>query len=145
MQRTRRRCPRTPSPGTYLVSLVVNDGFDDSEPDNVTITAISIQDAVTDKLEEVLEVIRVLPPGSFKNPRLRRRALPNKVNSVLDKIDQGLFQEAIDKIVHDILAKTDGCDTTGQPDRNDWIVECSAQLQLYPLLIEAIELLEEFL
>jgi hypothetical protein len=32
-----------------------------------------------------------------------------------------------------------GCAETGEPDKNDWIITCEGQSQLYPLIIEAIE------
>jgi len=40
---------------------------------------------------------------------------------------------------NDILKKTDGCVTTGQPDKNDWITTCEAQQQIYPFVIETID------
>ena len=56
-------------------------------------------------------------------------------------IDEGLYQDALDKLKPDILQKTNGCAEKGQPDKNDWITNCTAQGQVYPLLIEAINLL----
>jgi len=35
--------------------------------------------------------------------------------------------------------KTDGCAETGQPDKNDWIITCEEQNEIYPLVIETIE------
>jgi len=35
--------------------------------------------------------------------------------------------------------KTNGCAETGRPDKNDWIITCEEQGELYPLIIETIE------
>lgn len=69
----------------------------------------------------------------------------HKINAVLIDIDQGLYPEALDKLQNDILKKTDGCTTAGVPDKNDWIVNCTAQGRIYPLIIEAIRLLWELI
>jgi hypothetical protein len=69
----------------------------------------------------------------------------NKINAVLSEIDQGLYQDALSKLQNDILAKTNGCTETGAPDRNDWITDCGAQAQVYPLVVEAIELLRRLI
>lgn len=95
-------------------------------------------------LNQTLDTINELDPEVFKNPN-RQTPLTNKINAVLEKIEQGLYQEALDKLEHDILAKTDGCANTGTPDRNDWIVDCEAQNQVYPVITEAIELLRDLI
>jgi hypothetical protein len=56
-------------------------------------------------------------------------------------VDEGLYGDAIDKLENDILQKTDACATTGAPDKNDWIINCAAQQQVYPLIIRVIQLL----
>ncbi len=131
-------------PGEYVVSLVVNDGFVNSAPDNVTIMAITSQDAAAMTLVETVDTVNALAPESLKNRNLKN-ALTNKINAVLNKIVRGFYDEALDKLQNDILQKTNGCADTGQPDRNDWITTCEEQGQVYPLIIEAIELLENLI
>lgn len=126
---------------TYVISLVVNDGYEDSDPSNVSIIATSAQDEATQTLQDAVDVINGLDPGVFKNKNMAN-TLTNKINVVLEKIDQGLYQEAIDKLENDILKKTDGCAETGSPDKNDWIKDCGAQGQVYPFIMDAIGLLE---
>jgi hypothetical protein len=126
--------------GTYVVSLVVNDGFEVSDPSNITVVAITIQDALTQVLQNAALIINNLPDGSFKNKKMKN-SLTNKINVVLDKIVQGLYQEALDKLKNDILQKTDGCFETGNPDQNDWILTCPEQGAIYPFLEEAISFL----
>lgn len=57
-------------------------------------------------------------------------ALNNKLNAVINEIVEGNYVEARDKLIHDILPKTDGCAIGGVPDRNDWVRDCEAQALL---------------
>ena len=107
---------------------------------NVTILATTTQDEVVEDLNQTIDAINGLDPGDFRN-RNNQNALTNKINAVLEKVDHGLYQEALDKLEHDVLAKTNGCAETGSPDKNDWIRDCDSQSQVYPLIMEAIELL----
>ena len=128
-------------PGNYILSLIVNDGFEDSDPDNVTVLAMSYQDAITDTLQEGIVTINALDDIDLKNKNLKN-ALTNKINSALEMIGQGLYEDALDKLENDILGKTNGCAETGSPDKNDWIKDCDAQGQAYPIIVDAINLLE---
>lgn len=112
--------------GSYVVSLVVNDGFINSDPSNASITAISRQTAATEALNEAIGVINQLGAGAFKNKNLAN-ALTNKINAVLSMIDNGQYAEAVDKLSSNILTKTDGCAIEGAPDKNDWLTTCEAQ------------------
>ena len=124
--------------GTYVISLVVHDGFIVSDPSNIDIEFITQQTCAIDALIDASDMINTLPLGSFKNKNLKH-TLTNKINAVLKMIDNGQHTEAFDKLENDILGKTDGCG--GSPDKNDFITTCEAQGQVYPLLIEAIECL----
>lgn len=130
----------TDLPGEYIVSLIVHDGFVNSDPSNVTAMAISYQDATTDTLIDTTNTINSLDNVSLKNTNMKN-ALTNKINAVLGDIDQGNYSDALDKLQNDILGKTNGCAETGEPDNNDWIKDCPAQNEVYPIVIEAIELL----
>lgn len=126
--------------GDYVVSLVVNDGFVDSAPNNVTVTAVSNTADPTVKLKEAIDAINALAAGDFKNPNMRN-ALTNKINAVLSDIEKGLYTDAISKLQNDIMNKTNGCAAGGAPDKNDWIVNCGAQNPVYLKLQEALDLL----
>jgi hypothetical protein len=127
--------------GEYVLSLVVDDGFENSEPCNVTVLAITSQDACTQTLQETTATTNGFEPEVFKNEKMQNTTT-NKINAALAKVDQGNVQEALDKLIHDVLAKTDGCAVTGSPDKNDWIEDCDAQAEVYPLIMEAIEYLQ---
>jgi hypothetical protein len=127
--------------GTYIVSLVVNDGLVDSDPDTVTVTITSRQDQVVQSLRQAITVINGLNVGVFKNHNMPN-ALTNKVNAVLEDIDAGLYQLALGKLKDDVLAKTGGCAIAGVPDKNDWITNCGAQAQVSAPINQAITLLQ---
>jgi hypothetical protein len=130
-------------PGSYTASLMTNDGLVDSTPDQVTIIAISTQTRLTQTLREAIDIINGFDSAVFKNSHMQS-TLTKKIGLVLDQIQKGAYEEALQKLEQDILAKLDGCAvrTPPTPDPNDWIINCSAQGQVYPLILEAIDLLE---
>jgi hypothetical protein len=110
----------------------------------VTLEVVSNQDRPKEVLQDLMDVINALDPAAFKNSNMAN-ALTNKINAVLADIEQGNYESARDKLQNDILGKTDGCAASGAPDKNDWLKTCTAQDQVYPLVVEAIQLLEEML
>ena len=130
--------------GEYILSLVVSDGIANSAPVTITILTVTAQDAAVDELIETTETINELDPDIFSN-RNMSNALANKINAAIELIDQGFYEEALIKLQEDILGKTDGCANDGSPDRNDWITDCDVQTEVYPFVLETIELLESLL
>jgi hypothetical protein len=51
------------------------------------------------------------------------------------------YAAVLSKLENDLLPKTDGCALDGAPDANDWITNCASQAQIYPLIVEIIEML----
>jgi len=90
--------------GIYVVSLVVNDGFVDSAPANVTVQSVSCPGAAVLKLREAIDAINAPPPESFKNPNMRN-TLTNKINVVLSMIEEGNYAEALDKLSNDVIRR----------------------------------------
>lgn len=151
-------------PGTYVVSLTVNDGLlSCNEPATATILVISYPCAVIHELQHTISIINHLPCGSFRN-RMQAHMLTNKINAVIATVElarwfdywatqlpeyaqyfQGmadrLYDEAAGRILCDLIPKTDGCATKGAPDRNDWIITCTAQEPVYDSLNRALILL----
>lgn len=122
-------------------NLTSADGSIAANRPTITFTTTTYQEAAAMKLVEAVDTINLLDPDSLKNRKLKK-PLTQKINEVLAKIDEGLYEQALNKLQHDILQKTNGCAETSSPDKNDWITDCDAQNQLYPLIIEAIEFLE---
>lgn len=128
--------------GTYVVSLVVNDGIVASEPDNVSILATLSQARVVAEIRDTIAAIGTLPPTAFKNKNMAK-TLTNKLQAVITLVETGDYQEARSKLVHDVMAKTDGCASGTAPDQNDWIRTCSEQGIVYPMLLSVLELLDQ--
>jgi len=126
--------------GSYVLSLVVNDGLVDSNPDSVIIDAISTSTQVTNTLADAQDTIGLTPPDSFKNDN-QINALSSKIGAVIQMIANGDYVSALNKLENDILKKTNGCAETGSPDRNDWIITCDEQGPVYDQIIDAIALL----
>jgi len=128
--------------GNYLVSLVVNDGVANSAASNITVLATTAITDVVVKLRELINTINDIPDDSFKNKNLKK-ALTNKVLAAIELIVEGRKDEARSKLINDIGAKTDGCQTSPSPDKNDWITDCMDQSKLTKLKDEAVMLLDE--
>ena len=92
----------------------------------------SLQSTLGDAVDMLLD------PVSLKNENMKN-ALLNKIDAAMAMIDEGLYEDALNKLRNDILAKTNGCAETGEPDKNDWILTCQQQSQVYGLVMETIE------
>lgn len=131
-------------PGTYALSLVVNDGFVDSYMSSATVTAVTVSDSLIAVLQELIRVINALDDADFKNPNMRH-ALTSKVNAVITQVTQGSYEGALQKLANDVSSKSDGCAKVFEPDQTDWLVNCAAQGQVQPLVVEAMDLLRMLL
>jgi uncharacterized protein YkwD len=127
--------------GNYVIRLVANDGYLDSDPCIVTVTVIVSKQQVVDVLIQEIAKINALPESAVQNSNMLR-ALTNKISVALKLIDEGKYGEALEKLRSDVLQKMDGCANSGSPDKNDWITDCDAQGQIYLLTVQAIGLLE---
>jgi len=105
---------------------------------------ISSPDAVAGVLVTTKEIIAALPVECFHSKN-SVKPLTKKIDAVLAMIESGAYEAALDKLQNDLLRKMDGCAERGAPDKNDWIVTCEAQQQVYPLIVQAIELLQGLL
>jgi hypothetical protein len=130
--------------GEYVVGLVANDGAADSQPATVTITVIPLKEAALQTLDETEVAVSDIPIHLFNNEHLIT-PLTNKIEAALKLVAAGSYQQALDKLQNDILQKTDGCAVAGAPDRNDWVLTCDAQAQVYPLVLRAIELVQRLI
>jgi hypothetical protein len=106
----------------------------------MTITAMTIEEATVVELQDTMETINIIEPGLFVNPTLQNTST-NKINSVLQDIENGQLQDARNKLTHDLLAKYDGCYLHGVADKNDWVKNCAEQLPIYHQIQRAIDLL----
>ena len=132
--------------GIYTPNLVVNDGFLDSDPSNVNIFAVdaeNIDDFIRALMDAIL-AINGLDDSDFNNAN-NRNALTLKIIVVLKNyLQDGYSESLLDKLRDDIAGKMDGCaiGDPSAPDQNDWIMNCPAQADVYPHLMEAISIFE---
>lgn len=137
--------------GTFVVALVVNDGFVDSDSslDSVAeITVVSRQTVANDKLGRLITYINDLDADKFEVFQ-RRHALTGKIGAVLSQVEEGQYAEALDKL-QEMLKKTDGCTERGSVDmggnrsgpEKDWIIDCDSQRHIYTEVQHVIGLLQ---
>jgi hypothetical protein len=138
--------------GWYLISLVVNDGKLDSDPDNATILAIDANniDEFVQALWDAIDAINLIVKEDINNINNynNRNALTNKILSVIFNYVKGEYdQQMLNKLRDDIAGKFDGCALDDPPavDQNDWIMNCDAQKKVYPHLDRAITILDGML
>jgi hypothetical protein len=131
-------------PGRYGVQLIVNDGFVDSEPSTVQIQVTAVvDDTLLTLVRDEISLIGFLDPLVFQNRNLQN-ALINKLQAVLSAIQSEDYEGALRNLQNDVIGKTDGCILSGAPDKNDWIVTCEAQQQVYTNLIQIINTLTNY-
>ncbi len=122
--------------GSGQANLTNNAAFD-MEPDWQPLPD-SDGDGIPDArdVEEIQAAVGALPVTAFLPPGGGTR---NAIVSILDdveaKIAAGEIDEAI-ALLTDLRRHLDGCGT--RPDRNDWIIDCSAQVAVRTLVDELI-------
>jgi len=130
-------------PGTYVIQLIVNDGFVDSDPGTIQIEVVTLATRTIRDIQNFLQVpIIAMDAKVFQNANLQNTLL-NKLNKVIANINSGNYQDALEQLQNDILGKADGCAKSGAPDKNDWILDPTAQNTIYPYLLEIISELEK--
>ncbi len=149
-------------PGEYVVSLVVSDGIVLSETDVISIVAVTYLYAATEKLLLAVDTINQFDESVFDKKNDKKK-ITKKINHVLLKdIDKGKYDKAISKLEKKVLVLMDGCALRGEPDtkesikeykknkekgkkgdkiKKDSIITCEAQDQVYPMVMETLELL----
>ncbi len=125
-------------PGTYIVQLIVDDGLLNSDPSPIQVQVVNSKTNVVEKIQNLEKEITLLDPNTFKNTNMQN-TLINKLNGVIENIEGGNYQGALEQLENDISGKTNGCVNTGAPDKNDWIKNCGSQDIIYPHLLEIIQ------
>ncbi|MCP5050516.1 MAG: hypothetical protein GY940_25350 [bacterium] len=71
--------------------------------------------------------------------------MTRKVSSILLLVSNGNYTDAYDQLRNGVQKKTEGCATTGQADKSDWIIPCEHQAPVYNLVNETLALLDNLL
>lgn len=130
--------------GTYLVSLIVNDGKLDSHPANISIQVISVKEAALYLLDYAIYEIKSIDKSSLISVT-KKNELIYKTGVVVEMISKEDFINARNELSNDILKKIDGCfiNHSAKADKTDWIVSCDDQYTIYALLNQALQYLEK--
>jgi PKD repeat protein len=127
--------------GQYSVQLVVNDCFQDSDPDYVTISVITAEEFAEYSTAEALNIVTGLPSASVTTQG-NQTALGNFLTQAIAALQASDTEEAMNKLGK-ALDRTDGCVLRGEPDGagpgRDWITDCAAQEAVYWLLRDALD------
>ena len=106
-------------------------GTDPSHPD-------TDRDTIPDGSDPdiIATAISALPldPSAFANrgdPRGHRSAMLSRLTDIQSDIASGDIEQAL-RGLRNLRARVDGCGTS--PDRNDWIIDCVAQLEIRRLI-----------
>lgn len=109
--------------------LEVEYGTDPLDPDTDDDGIIDGED-----VEWLQNAIDALPNSAFKD-RDRRRGLRNAMINILNDVELAVASSDIDEameLVTNLRRHVDGCGLS--PDRNDWIVDCTAQIEIRELI-----------
>ena len=115
----------------------MNDGTVNSDPATVQVVATWSVSAAVTSVQNCINIVTSLSPKDFKNANMQKTMI-NKLNAVIASITAGKYEDALGQLENDILRKTDGCATSGKPDKEDWIVTRTAQGKLYPAVVKTI-------
>lgn len=124
-------------PGTFILGLVVNDGQLSSSSSNITIEVVTRRTAAINAVKAAIDYINNLyqiNPRAFKN-RIMADAMTKELNLAVGMLDKRLTIPAM-VILYNTLEKTDG-----KPFPADYIVDKTAQAEMYALILNAINIL----
>ncbi|MCI0587797.1 MAG: PKD domain-containing protein [Planctomycetes bacterium] len=127
--------------GTYVVQLVVSDGFVDSPADHLRITVVSGEEFAENQTMEGLEQVGNLPPSAVTT-KGNQQAMTNFLSQAIAAIQAGDLEMARQKL-NQAINRTDGCVLRGAPDGSgagrDWITACADQSVIWDLLSQALD------
>ncbi len=129
--------------GIVDIPYEVRDSYTQYDPyyDNLPWTIPTDWRDVTLKAKMIISVINGLDSSVFKKLEDRDK-LTEKLNKTIEKLEKGKHKEARKKLKKEVLKMIDGCAKKRNPDKDDKIIDCDAQAEVYPLVLEAITLLE---
>jgi hypothetical protein len=108
------------------------------DPDTGELELPRLESTITEKFEDLREVIMQLDDGVFdKNPNQRRSTINNKIQALINLAQVESYGDAYNKLLHDLKPKLTGLktDENGMPwgngvFKNPWVVETSTQALL---------------
>jgi hypothetical protein len=127
-------------PGSYTVTLTVNDAFGGVGTDSVAVAVITAEDYAQNLVVSALNLVGALQPWQVTT-KGNQKALQNFLSQAIAALQAGDLEEAGLKITQ-AIERTDGCVLRGSPDGNgpgrDWVTDCDAQAAVYDCLTAAL-------
>ena len=122
-----------PQPGIYSVMLTITD---DDGGAGVSLPWIVMVQTPGQGVQTLDDFIQILEAEAFRNnARQRQRALHSSLRAVIQLIDAGEIQQAIDNLL-DIRSRADG--SLGGNPNNDWITDQAAQQEICAMIDDII-------
>jgi PKD repeat protein len=120
-------------PGTYTITLTVQDKDGGIGQATVTVTVLSAENVV-DLLDGY---IQGLSADSFNGPAPQHKnTLHNKLQAVKTQIGSGAIGASIHKLQNDVRAKADG--SRGGNSKDDWIIGGEAQMRICSIVDDLV-------
>lgn len=116
--------------GIYQVQLIVNDGFVSSAPNTVQVVEISMKTQTINGVQTCQSLVSGLSKSVFAN-KDQQKTITQKLNSIIKEINEHEYRDALSTLKNDLVRKVNGCTTTSNADKNDWIKSCQAQTSVY--------------
>ncbi len=96
--------------------------------------AIDPYNTIMAKLDELQQAVGEMPASDFKFLPAKR-IITKHVNIMKYHLQSGR-KRPVERYLDKLAAKVDGCVESGEPDKNDWLVECQSQVAVYWALHE---------
>lgn len=136
--------------GDYIVELITSDGYSNSMPDELTVSAIQATDIATQKLRDLARDLRWEPASKFVR-RYHKRWMRRQLRITAWTIEANYLQCAEWRL-NRLLRRTDGCVLRGSPDafcwswwwsaRPDVVIDCELQEVIYTTTLCALDLID---
>jgi len=127
-------------PGVYTVRLTPSDFLGAGSSDDAQILATTATGHAEVQIQSAAGVIGALPATAVTTGG-NQNALIQFLSNASAALNIGDLTAAR-KQLQQAISRTDGCALRGAPDGNgsgrDWVSSCSAQSQIYPLLLDAL-------
>lgn len=129
--------------GSYDLTLTVSDFIGAGTPATVEVVATTPANYAEIQIVEACALVENLNSNQVTT-KGNQNAFCNFLKQATKDIQKGKIDNVIFKL-NEAIERTNGCELSGSPDGNgggrDWITDCVAQNQVYPLLNDALNAL----
>ena len=94
---------------------------------------------ILEKMDSLAGMLVSADKYDFRNPRQQAKLI-DKVKNIKKLAASGRINAAQSRLEKELLPKTNGCQTSGSPDSNDWVVDCELQKMISWIVNEQLVL-----